>query len=237
MDKLKSKLAVAAAGFLVLAGCETVQQTSDLEPAGFLDESVYAKLEETNDPYRAGMGYANPNLDYSQYTKILLDPVITYADQDETGYLNTEDAQLLSNNFHALIARELSKDYELVSIPQPNTLRFKVALVQAEKKNVTLGTISTVVPAALAATQLASYVTGKPAFTGRIKIEFELRDATTRELVGAGIDSRAGGKVLVKDQFDGWSDVNNAMEIYAVGMRYRLCLMRGGSNCQKPVIY
>ena len=102
--------------------------------------------------------------------------------------------------------------------PGPNTLRVQVALVRATKSKV------------------ASYVTGKPSFTGEIKIEFEIRDAITREVFGAGTDSRAGGKVLNEDQLSAWSDVNKTMKLYAQAMRYQLCLARGDTDCEKPLL-
>ncbi len=140
------------------------------------------------------------------------------------------------NNFHGLIAGELSQDYQLVAEPGPNTLRVQVAIVRATKSSVAMDTISTIVPVGVVATKLASYVTGEPSFTGQLKIEFEIRDADTRELFGPGIDSRAGGKVLNEDQLNGWADVDKIMKLYAQAIRYRLCLSRGDSDCKKPIM-
>ncbi len=120
--------------------------------------------------------------------------------------------------------------------PGPNTLRVQVALVRATKSKVALDTISTILPVGQVASKLASYVTGKPSFTGEIKIEFEIRDAITREVFGAGTDSRAGGKVLNEDQLSAWSDVNKTMKLYAQAMRYQLCLARGDTDCEKPLL-
>jgi hypothetical protein len=114
-------------------------------------------------------------------------------------------------------------------------LRFQIAIIRATKSSVAMDTISTIVPVGVVATKLASYVTGEPSFTGQLKIEFEIRDAVTRELFAAGIDSRAGGKVLNEDQLDAWSDVNKIMRLYAEAMRYQLCLSRGDTDCKKPV--
>jgi len=154
-------------------------------------------------------------MDISRYDKILLDPVVSFIGEDSADAIEAEDKQTLVNNFHALLASELGKDYELVAAPGPNTLRVQVAIVRATKSSVALDTISTIVPVGVVATKLASYVTGEPSFTGQLKVEFEVRDADTRELFGAGIDSRAGGKVLSEDQLNSWSDVNKVMALFA----------------------
>ncbi|MCZ6718482.1 MAG: DUF3313 domain-containing protein [Gammaproteobacteria bacterium] len=235
MTLSKFGYALVAASLMSLGACAGVVQIDDLETAGFLTDEVYAKLEPTNDSVRAGLGYINKDMDISRHDKILLDPVVSFVGEDSDDAIDAEDAQTLVNNFHALLASELSKDYELVAAPGPNTLRFQVAIVRATKSSVALDTISTIVPVGVVATKLASYVTGKPSFTGQLKIEFEVRDADTRELFGAGIDSRAGGKVLNEDQLNGWADVNKIMKLYAQIMRYQLCLARGDTDCEKPV--
>ena len=230
------KWALVAIGALSLGACASVKQTGDLTPSGFLEPDVYGQLAETDDPLRAGLGYINPSFDVLKYDKMLLDPVVSFTDQSSGGQLNAEDAQALANNFYAMLATEFGQDYQLVTSPQAGALRMKVAIVKATKQNVTMDTVSTIVPVGNIATQAVSYVTNKPVFNGELKIEFEVRDSLTRELFGAGVDSRAGGKVLSEDQFNAWSDVNKAMDVYAKGMRYRLCLERGGSDCQPPAL-
>jgi hypothetical protein len=236
MTLSKLGFALVAASLMSLGACAGIEQIDDHDSAGFLTDEVYSKLEPTNDSLRAGLGYKNTDIDISRYDKILLDPVVSFVGEDSADAIDAEDAQTLVNNFHALLASEFSKDYQLVAAPGPNTLRFQVAMVRATKSSVALDTISTIVPVGVVATKLASYVTGKPSFTGQLKIEFEIRDADTRELFGAGIDSRAGGKVLNEDQLSGWADVDKIMNLYAQIMRYQLCLSRGDTDCEKPVL-
>ncbi len=236
MTLSKLGCALVAVSLLSLGACAGVVQIDDLDSNGFLTDEVYAKLEPTNDSVRAGLGYLNTNMDISRHDKILLDPVVSFVGEDSADAIDAEDAQTLVNNFHALLASELSKDYQLVAAPGPNTLRVQVAIVRATKSSVALDTISTIVPVGVVMTKLASYVTGKPSFTGQLKIEFEVRDADTRELFGAGIDSRAGGKVLNEDQLSGWADVNKIMKLYAQAMGYQFCLARGDTDCEKPIM-
>jgi hypothetical protein len=236
MTLSKLGTALVAASLMSLGACAGVVQIDDHESAGFLTDEVYSKLEPTNDSVRAGLGYLNTSMDISRHDKILIDPVVSFVGEDPAESLDAEDAQTLVNNFQVLLVNELGKDYQLVAAPGPNTLRVQVAMVRATKSSVALDTISTIVPVGVVATKLASYVTGEPSFTGQLKIEFEIRDADTRELFGAGIDSRAGGKVLNEDQLSGWADVNKIMKLYAQAIRYQLCLSRGDSDCEKPLL-
>jgi len=219
-----------------LGACAGIEQIDDHDAAGFLTDEVYSKLEPTDDSLRAGLGYLNTGMDISRHDKILLDPVVSFVGEDPADAIDAEDAQTLVNNFHALLASEFSKDYQLVATPGPDTLRVQIAIVRATKSSVAMDTISTIVPVGVVATKMASYVTGKPSFTGQLKIEFEVRDADTRELLGAGIDSRAGGKVLNEKQLSGWADVDKIMKLYAQLMRHQLCLSRGDTDCEKPVL-
>ncbi len=236
MTLSKLGFALVAVNLMSLGACAGTVQIDDHESAGFLTDEVYSKLEPTNDSVRAGLGYLNTNLDISRHDKILLDPVVSFVGENSADAIDAEDAQTLVNNFHALLTSELSQDYQLVTAPGPNTLRVQVAIVRATKSSVALDTISTIVPVGVVVTKLASYVTGEPSFTGQLKIEFEIRDADTRELFGAGIDSRAGGKVLNEDQLSGWADVNKIMKLYAQAIRYQLCLARGDTDCEKPIM-
>ena len=228
--------ALVAVSLMSLGACAGTVQIDDLDSTGFLTDEVYSKLEPTKDSVRAGLGYLNTSMDISRHDKILLDPIVSFGGDDSAGYIDAEDKQTLVNNFHTLLASEFSKDYQLVAAPGPNTLRVQVALVRATKSKVALDTISTILPVGQVVSKLASYVTGKPSFTGEIKIEFEIRDAITREVFGAGIDSRAGGKVLNEDQLSAWSDVNKIMRLYAQAMRYQLCSARGDTDCEKPLL-
>jgi hypothetical protein len=139
-----------------LGACASVEQIDDLESAGFLTDEVFSKLTPTNDSLRAGLGYVDRNMDISRHDKILLDPVVSFVGEDSAEALNAEDKQTLVNNFHALLASELSKDYQLVAEPGPNTLRFQVAIVRATKSSVALDTISTIVPVASASSASSS---------------------------------------------------------------------------------
>lgn len=66
--------------------------------------------------------------------------------------------------------------------------------------------------------------------------EFTIRDAQTGELLAAGADRR----VCRQDRFvdrkvlNPWGDVKNSLELWADLSAYRLCVLRGVSDCVEP---
>ncbi|MEM7223026.1 MAG: DUF3313 domain-containing protein [Pseudomonadota bacterium] len=225
------------AGLLVLAACARTEQISDVQPSGFLDAAVYDKLQPGEGELEPVLVYTAPGIDISGYDKILLDPIVAFAPPGDEGDIDPQDKQALLNNFYTLLVQELEKDYTLITGPEPGALRLQLAMTKATKKNVTMDTVSTIMPIGLATRTLTSYVTGEPTFTGRLRIELELSDSMTEQVLAAGIDERAGGSQISEDQLSSWSSVNAAMEFYSVGIRYRLCTFRGDANCEKPLTY
>ena len=143
MFRSSLKIIGVLVGLLALAACARTEQIRDVDPSGFLDPSVYAKLQPGKGELEAALVYRAPDADYAKYDKILLDPIVAFAPPGEQGDLQPQDKQALLNNFYTLTARELEKDYPLVIGPEPKTLRLQFAMIEATKKNVTMDTIST----------------------------------------------------------------------------------------------
>ncbi|MEM7224548.1 MAG: DUF3313 domain-containing protein [Pseudomonadota bacterium] len=234
MIKKGLKFAGMLAGLLAMTACAKTEKISDVQPSGFLDPAIYDKLEPGTGALEAAQFYRAPGLDISGYDKILLDPIVAFAPPGDEGDIDPQDKQALLNNFYTLLAQQLEQDYTMVTGPEPGALRLQMAMTKATKKNVTMDTVSTLTPIGLAARNLTEYATGEPTFTGRLRIELELTDSMTEEVLVAAIDERAGGSQISEDQLSSWSSVNAAMEFYSIGIRYRLCQLRGGSNCVKP---
>ncbi|MGH8472379.1 MAG: DUF3313 family protein, partial [Gammaproteobacteria bacterium] len=112
-------------------------------------------------------------------------------------------------------------------------LRLAVAITEAEKRWVTLDTISTLYPAARVLSQAKSMATGTQSFVGEASAELKVTDAETGGLLMAAVDRRAGGKTLEKG-FSSWADVESAFQYWAERVRYRLCNERGGTGCVAP---
>lgn len=177
--------------------------------------------------------YVNPETDWASYDKMLLDPVQVWRRHDPEEGAPNEDVQRMANNFHGILYKELSQDYEIVFEPGPKTIRVRVALTDIGKSTAALDIITTVVPVGIVISAGKDFITGKPAFVGEASIEGELRDAETGGLLAAVVDRRVGGKTI-KESTNSWNDVNRILEFWSKLARYRLCIYRGGTDCVEP---
>ena len=147
-----------------------------------------------------------------------------------------EDQQTLADTFYALIAEELSKDFQMVDELGPGVLYVQVTITDAETSNPTMDTISTVVPQALLLFQAKGLVTGKPGFIGEASAEVKVTDGQTGELVAAAVDRRVGGKSITGTPTGSWEDVLQADRHWAQQFGYRRCTERGAADCTPPEV-
>jgi len=211
--------------------CAATRQARNLEKgeAGFLGD--YSMLNESSDP-GAGLRYLREGADWKRYEKMLLDPVQFWKASDEEAGLNEAEKQDLVNYFHSTFYDRMSKDYEMVSIPQPDTIRVSIAFTRLGDRNVTLDTVSTYLPQLWLVSQAKTVFTGKPAFVGEAAFEGKITDAHTGELLGAAVDKRVGGKTI--KNMDDWADVKHAIEYWVEAFGYNICTLREGTECKAP---
>lgn len=215
---------------LVVTGCFSGKQAGGVKFSGFLGQD-YAKLQRGG-PDQALYSYAKPGGDRISYTKILLEPVTVLVPAEEKGVV-TEDMQKVANNFHFQLVKELSKGWEMVSEPKPNTLRLQVALTNISAGSGAMQAVTSVLPIGIAMSSLQSMVGGKPSFAGEVSVEAKVTDASTGELLGAGVDRRIADKSL-KSSMDTWAALSDVTETWSKMFAYRLCKERGRTNCVSP---
>lgn len=209
--------------FFALAGCETEATTSvgdSVRSSGFLSD--YSMLRR-GDESEAISVYWNDQVDFSVYTKMLIEPVTIWANPDtELSEVPAEERQELANAFHAALQEALSEDFEIVQVPGPNTIRVRVALTEAVASSPILDTISTYIPQARLVSTILTLGSDTKAFVGSARTEGEARDALSGVLLAAGIDQRAGNKRLGDNTLDSWGDVKKVFEAWAVRFRDNL---------------
>jgi len=215
----------------VLAGCAATRQARNVEMSDFL--GIDPSLLRTGEKGQALLVYRNKTVDIAAYDTIMLDPVTVWWGIEVKKEMDLEDLQVLADNFYKLLYAELSEDYKIVGEPAGNTLRIQFAITNANKRSPGMDVISTVFPIGYAISAVKSLATGKHSFVGEASVEVDIVDAHTGEHIFAGVDSRGGGKRIGKGMGK-WADVNNALEYWAKVLRYRLCVERGGTGCQRP---
>ncbi len=196
---------------------------------GFLGD--YSMLKENPGP-GAQLRYMREGVDWKRYDKMLLDPVQFWRGADEKAGLSEAQKQGLINYFHSAFYERMSQDFEMVSLPQPNTLRVSVAFTRLGDRNVTLDTVSTYVPQMRLLSELKTVTTGKPAFVGEAAFEGKITDAHTGELLGAAVDKRVGGKTI--KNMDDWADVKKAIDYWVAAWAYNTCTLRERTDCKEP---
>ena len=204
----------------MLAACAT-HQARKTSTTTFLGD--YSMLKEGGDG-KALLYYINPEADIKAYNAVMMDPVKLYASgKHEMKKLTPEDRQLILNYADAKIREQLAKDYKLVNSPGRGVMHLRVAITEAEDANVTLDTISTIVPIGLALGGLTALGTGEWGFTGSAGVEVEMLDSQSGKRLFAAVDRRTGAKVTGKgDKFDDWRTVKNSLDYWANKLRERL---------------
>jgi hypothetical protein len=219
---------------LAVSGCATTSRARSVAPSGFLGAD-YALLKPGG-PQQAQLAYLRPGTDWAAYRDILLDPVTLWKGRESADSgISAQDEQILVNYFYGVIRQALEREgFALVSSPQPDTLRVKVAISKAEESNVALNVVSTVVPTLYAVSSLRELASGKPSFVGEGQVEVKVTDSLTGELLAAGVDHRVGGKVIDASTLTSWGDVEAMMRLWANHGSYNLCQLQKRTNCVAP---
>lgn len=230
MNKLYSSLLIT--GLLFLTGCAATKPGPVPQYTGFLQD--YSILQQGKKGQVERL-YSNPQADWKKYNKILLDPVTLWRGKgSQLNGISPSDAQHMADYFYQLMYHKFSRNYQMVTKPEANTLRISVAIVKLEEGHVALETFSTIIPQAKGITKLANLVTGKAPLVGKASVEAKVTDAQTGTLLAAGVDERIGGKTLSSLSLSSWGDVEYVMQFWVNRASYNLCIKRGDSNCIAP---
>ncbi len=220
---------------LLMSGCaQTVeskpgvmQQVEGGQPApvisGFFGQD--ASLLQPGTGNQAAMVYVNPNAQWSQYNKILLEPVEFWDDASTT--VSASDQQMLGAYFYNQLKEGLSKDFTLVDQPGPGVLVLRVAIVNATAATPALRTVSVIIPQARALNAIQSLATGSYAFVGSAEAEMKVTDGSTNQFLAGAIDQRAGGMAMSQAVQWQWGDAKAAMDYWVHRITIRLLELQG----------
>ena len=232
---MKIRRIIAVTGLLLLVSCagqnpvgESTTKVEGVRKSGFLQD--YSILKEGGEE-RMNLVYVNPEANFAGYDKIIVDPVTIWLNPGSNlSKVSPKDRQQMANELHEEIIKEFNKDFEIVNIPGPGTMRFRVALVDAKESNPFLDTISTYVPQVRLIQAVATIGSETAAFVGEAGVEAEARDALTGELLGAVVDRRAGTKALGDSTFNSWSDMRRIFKQWVEQVREDICRRKKGTG-------
>jgi len=214
------------AALCACAGPKT-DQAERIDVYGYLgDYTMFRK----GGPGRALYVYRKPDVAFSVYDKVLLDPVIFWQERSSRlQEMSGHDVQMLADKLHQLLHKELSEYYQMVAAPEKNTMRMTVVLTDVKKTSTALGGRSL----ALVSKKLSETALDTPAIVGEASVEIKVTDASSGEMLAAAVDRRLGsGKI--KKSISSWDDVYNIFGFWADTMGYRLCQEFGRKDCNPP---
>ena len=220
-----------AAMTLLLGGCAGSYQARsvDLKPGGVLvNPDIFQKGTGDQALYR----YVNPAVDFKQYTKVMIEPVLVYK-QAELDQGELENYQKLANNAFVFLNQELATQLTVVTVPGPDTLMLQLAIVDADSSKPVRNLLSSVMPIGIGVSILKYGATGKQSGVGEITAELRATDAVTGQLVAAAYDRRVGGKAA-EGIWETWYNADQALQYWAKKCAWFICDAKGGANCVKP---
>jgi len=195
---------------ILIAACSaTTTRLDNAQMSGFIEN--YAVLE----PVERGFLYTNPDAAWASYHKVLIPPVTIWrSGENSLDQVEEEELAKVATLLDRAVRERLSSSYEIVDEGGPGVLRLSLAITEA-----------------VAADQQISIVTadvsGRPmpndadlsaeleAFADDAMIEIEARDAETRELLAAAVDTYIAPPTMKKGSADDWDDVARAFEGWA----------------------
>jgi Protein of unknown function (DUF3313) len=228
--------AVAAAG--VVVGCsetskpepnviQRMQGQSSVVPAatGFLGND-YSLLKPGNEG-QAALVYIDPNVQWSQYDKVMLEPVEFW--DGENSSISPADQHMLTSYFYNQLKTDLQKNFTLVDQGGPGVMVLQVALINAKAATPVMRSVSLVVPQIRLVNALQSMATGSYAFVGSAEAAGKVTDSQSGQLLAAAIDQREGGTSLKSAAQWQWGDAESAMNLWAEKTSERLESFKSGT--------
>jgi hypothetical protein len=204
-----------------------MQQVQGGQPApvisGFFGQDAALLQPGTGD--QAAVVYTDPNAQWTQYNKILLQPVEFWDDPSTT--VSASDQQMLGEYFYNKLKEDLSKDFTLVEQPGPGVLVLRIAVVNATTATPGLRTVSVVVPQARVLNGVQSLATGSYAFAGSAEAEMKATDGSTNQFLAGAVDKRSGGMAITQAATWQWGDAKAAMDYWSARITSRLLGLQG----------
>jgi hypothetical protein len=182
MDKmLKAPRLAILTITLAMAGC------AGSSPPIYTDIASSARLAPNLEDDSGRVPYIyKANVNWSQYSAVILDPVTLYQGTDnQFGDLAQADRQSLARYMHSQFSERLKQRFKLTQVPAPNAMRVKLTLTGAQTTTPFLGTF-TRFDLAGGPYNIVQSIRGKEGtFTGSVFFSVEIYDASTNRLLNA----------------------------------------------------
>src|SRR5262245_51382512 len=194
---------------LFAAACNPHRAQPPVDTSGFLDD--YSLLRQGG-PGEVALVYRNPEAHWTSYDKVLLEPVTLWrSGRKSLDPVPEGDLLRLADDLESAVRRRLGDGFEMVDAPKPGTMRIRLAITEARAADPVVDVLRSrsggeVTPGS------GPLDPETRRFMEHAKIEGEIRDASTDQLLAAGVDwrRREGGPPV-----DTWVEVDRALDFWA----------------------
>ena len=223
-----ASLTASVLGALLLTAC-TVTQKAPLEQSdvrcGLLANECHKLQAGGKD--QVNYRYFTPSAQWTQYDKVLIDPVTFWGGESTT--VPAADQQALTNYFSQQLREQLGKKLKLADQPGPGVLKVTVAMTDAEAATPVLRSISMLVPQAHMLSNLKYLATGTFPFVGGAQGEVRITDSVSGAVLAAAVDKRIGGGSAVNSFQWQWGDAEHAIDQWCEMLTERLASWTAGT--------
>lgn len=204
-------------------GCAMTRQTSGAKPSGFLDNHAQLRPGEEGE---AQWIYINPATQFSQYDKIMFDPLTVWLDTvSDSSNVSREDLSELLGYLAQVLLNSVQPEYTVVDEAGPGVMKIRVAITEAKGSKVGLDVFTSAIPQLRMISSGIGLASDSVVLVGKAAVEMEALDSLTGERLIAVVDERAGTKSL-RGSTRTWGDVKEAFDYWGERLRIRLGELR-----------
>ncbi len=205
----RSDILALAAATLVAACSATPARLDNSQMSGFLES--YEALE----PDERGYLYVDRHAHWGTYDKVLLPHVTIWrSGANSLDHVQEEELAKVATILHRAVRDRLAQSYEVVDEPGPGVMRLSLAITEAVAADdeITIITADVADHPMPADAELSAEL---EAFADVAMIEVEARDAATRRLLAAAVDTYIAPHGHEKGSADDWEEVGQAFASWA----------------------
>jgi len=191
-------------------GTQSGEPVAATQHSGFL-EDYYDNLQPGPEG-GAKMRWLKPDVDFKQYTRIMLDSVVFYlSDDSEHKGIDAQEMKDLADNCNMALINALKDAYPIAAKPGPDVLRIRFAITDLKQSKPGLSTVTSVVPIGLGMSLLKKGATGSWSGSGATSAEVMVLDAMTNEVLAVAQDDRSAG---FTERFSKWGSTEEAFRFW-----------------------
>lgn len=201
---------------ILLAACSTPA------PVAYQELASAAQLKPVKDAEQP-FQYLSPTVELARYPKLLIDPVTVYLGADgQFDDVSPEDRRAIADYMQRKFADALAARYQLVTAPEPGTLRLHLTLTGLETSTPVVSTVSHLAPVGLALNTGLEADGDNGTFFGSVTYAAELSDATSGALLYAYVTRQTPDALDVTASFGSLAAAREGVRIGAAHLAKRL---------------